>query len=86
MSAVANKTFGEYRNERRKPASLLARVRHWESASMDDALDLLDILMASRLPARTDREEQEPLRSVPGRRCAIYRKTVDAARPRRLAI
>lgn len=45
--------------ESRKTATLLATVRHLESASVDDALDLLDVLMASRLLARADRVGKE---------------------------
>lgn len=57
-----------------KSATLLATVRHLESASVDDALDLLDILMASRLLSRADRlGKEEKLKALPKLRRAVGR-------------
>ena len=39
----------------RQTATLLATVRHLETATVDDALDLLDALMASKLLAKAER-------------------------------
>ncbi|MGW1412194.1 DUF4158 domain-containing protein [Streptomyces sp. NPDC002403] len=52
--------------ETRKTATLLATVQHLETATVDDALDLLDVLMASRLLARADRiGKEEKLKALP---------------------
>ncbi|GAA4621992.1 Tn3-like element Tn3 family transposase [Actinoallomurus vinaceus] len=52
--------------ETRKTATMLATVRHLETASVDDALDLLDVLMGSRLLARAERiGREEKLKSLP---------------------
>jgi hypothetical protein len=39
----------------RQTATLLAAVRHLETATVDDALDLLHALMATKLPAKAER-------------------------------
>src|SRR5688572_29962196 len=50
----------------RQAATLLASVRHLETATVDDALDLLDVLMASKLLARASRMgREEKLKSLP---------------------
>ncbi|MFD9514877.1 Tn3 family transposase [Streptomyces mirabilis] len=52
--------------ETRKTATMLATVRYLETASVDDALDLLDVLMGSRLLARAERiGREEKLKSLP---------------------
>ena len=63
----------------RQTATLLATVRHLETATVDDALDLLDALMASKLLAKAERLGKGPPgtteRKVPARsdRCGQYR-------------
>jgi hypothetical protein len=49
--------------EPRKTATVLATVRHLEAAAVDDALDLFDSLMATRLisPARRATDKTRPL-------------------------
>jgi len=42
--------------EPRRTATLLATVRHLESASVDDALTLFELLMATKLLARAERQ------------------------------
>ncbi|MCX5141873.1 Tn3 family transposase [Streptomyces sp. NBC_00338] len=60
--------------ESRKTATLLATVQHLETASVDDALDLLDVLMSSRLLSRAERVgKEEKLRSLPRLRRAAGR-------------
>jgi hypothetical protein len=60
--------------ESRKSATMLATVQHLESTSVDDALDLLDVLMGSRLLARAERVgREEKLRSLPRLRRAAGR-------------
>ena len=55
----------------RRTATLLATVRHLETASVDDALLLFDVLMATNLLARAGREGQaEKARSFPRLRTA----------------
>nr|WP_055501706.1 DUF4158 domain-containing protein [Nonomuraea pusilla] len=50
----------------RKLATLLATVVHLTTRSVDDALDLLDLLIATRLLARAKRESaKEKLRTLP---------------------
>ncbi|MFI6182986.1 Tn3 family transposase [Nonomuraea sp. NPDC051191] len=50
----------------RKLATLLATVVHLTTRSVDDALDLLDLLIATRLLARAERESsKEKLRTLP---------------------
>jgi len=50
----------------RRAATLLATVRQLGTASVDDALDLCDVLMATRLLAQaTRRGNDERLRSLP---------------------
>ena len=50
----------------RRAATLLATVRQLGTASIDDALDLFDVLMATRLLAQaTRRGNEERLRSLP---------------------
>ena len=46
----------------RQTATLLATVRHLRTATVDDALDLLDVLMATRLLARAQRAGREEKR------------------------
>ncbi|WP_281204126.1 hypothetical protein [Streptomyces sp. Isolate_45] len=53
-------------SESRKTATLLATVQHLETATVEDAPDLLDVLMSSRLLSRTERVgKQEKLKSLP---------------------
>lgn len=60
--------------ESRKTATLLATVQHLETATVDDALDLLDVLMSSRLLSRAERVgKEEKLRSLPRLRRAAGR-------------
>lgn len=55
--------------ERRQTATLLATVRHLETTSIDDALDVLDLLVTSNLLARAERAgKAEQLRTLPNRR------------------
>lgn len=50
----------------RRVATLLATMRHLEGVSVDDALLLFDLLMATRLLARAGRDEKnEKLKSLP---------------------
>jgi hypothetical protein len=52
--------------EPRRTAVLVATVRHLEQAALDDALDLFDLLMATKLLARAERESaREHLRALP---------------------
>ena len=52
--------------EPRRTAVLVATVRHLEQAALDDALDLFDLLMATKLLARAERESaREHLRTLP---------------------
>ncbi|WP_155342708.1 hypothetical protein [Acrocarpospora pleiomorpha] len=52
--------------EPRKGATLLATVRHLETSSVDDALDVLDLLITSHLLARAERAgKAEQLRTFP---------------------
>ncbi|MFF8958679.1 Tn3 family transposase [Streptomyces sp. NPDC014894] len=60
--------------ETRKTATLLATVQHLETATVDDALDLLDVLMSSRLLSRAERMgNEEKLKSLPMLRRAAGR-------------
>ncbi|MBN6057712.1 Tn3 family transposase, partial [Nonomuraea sp. RK-328] len=53
-------------DEPRKGATLLATVRHLETSSVDDALDVLDLLIATHLLARAERAgKAEQLRTFP---------------------
>jgi TnpA family transposase len=62
----------------RRAATLLATIRHLGTASIDDALDLFDVLMATRLLAQaTRRGNDERLRGLPRLRRATA--TVAAA-------
>jgi Domain of unknown function (DUF4158) len=55
----------------RQTATLLATVRHLETAAVDDALDLLDTLMASKLLARAERLGNDArLKALPQLRAA----------------
>lgn len=55
----------------RKAATLLATVRHLETSSVDDALDVLDLLITSNLLARAERAgKAEQLRTFPKLRSA----------------
>jgi TnpA family transposase len=55
----------------RRAATLLATLRRLEVESIDDALDLFDLLMATRLLARAEREsEKAKLASLPALRRA----------------
>jgi hypothetical protein len=55
--------------EPRRTATLLATVRHLKQKSIDDALDLLEVLMATRLLARAERESaKEQFRRLRGSR------------------
>ncbi|GAB2859000.1 Tn3-like element Tn3 family transposase [Actinocorallia aurea] len=55
----------------RQTATLLATVRHLETSSVDDALDVLDLLVASELLAKAERAgKAEQLRSLPKLRSA----------------
>ncbi|MBA9005696.1 hypothetical protein HNR21_004578 [Actinomadura cellulosilytica] len=57
--------------DRRQTATLLATVRHLETSSIDDALDVLDLLVTSNLLARAEREgKAEQLRTLPKLRSA----------------
>ena len=50
----------------RRLATMLAAVRHLEGRAVDDALELLDVLMVSDLLARAERESnKEKLRRYP---------------------
>ncbi|GAA2789070.1 hypothetical protein ACFQGX_37975 [Nonomuraea dietziae] len=50
----------------RQAATLLATVRHLETSSVDDALDVLDLLITSNLLARAERAgKAEQLRTFP---------------------
>jgi Domain of unknown function (DUF4158) len=50
----------------RKAATLLATVRHLLAVAIDDALDLFDVLMSTRLLARAERATAaEHIRSLP---------------------
>ena len=52
--------------DERKLATLLATVVHLNTRSIDDALDLLDFLISTRLLARAERENaKEKLRTLP---------------------
>ncbi|GAB3451230.1 Tn3-like element Tn3 family transposase [Streptomonospora sediminis] len=60
--------------EHRKTATLLATVRHLETSSVDDALDVLDLLITSRLLNRSVREgKEDKLAALPGLRSAARR-------------
>ncbi|WP_331762391.1 DUF4158 domain-containing protein [Streptomyces sp. NBC_01508] len=60
--------------ESRKTATLLATVQRLETATVDDALDLLDVLMSSRLLSRAERVgKEEKLKSLPRLRRAAGR-------------
>lgn len=62
----------------RQAATLLATVRHLETATVDDALDLLDALMASKLLAKAERLGKDAgLKTLPRLRAAA--KKVAAA-------
>ncbi|MGW0447946.1 Tn3 family transposase [Streptosporangium sandarakinum] len=57
--------------EDRKAATLLATVRHLETSSVDDTLDVLDLLITSNLLARAERAgKAEQLRTFPKLRSA----------------
>src|SRR5690606_24876025 len=50
----------------RRAATLLATVVYLQTRAVDDALDLLDVLIASKLLARAERESaKEKLRTLP---------------------
>ncbi|MFE6449650.1 DUF4158 domain-containing protein [Nocardiopsis dassonvillei] len=50
----------------RRQATLLATVRHLETASVDDALDVLEVLITSKLLNRAQREgNEDKLRALP---------------------
>jgi TnpA family transposase len=52
--------------EPRRTATLVATISHLEQKSIDDALDLLEVLMQTRLLARAERESaKEQLRRLP---------------------
>jgi hypothetical protein len=52
--------------EPRRTAVLVATARHLEQQALDDALDLFDVLMATKLLARAERETaREQLRTLP---------------------
>src|SRR5207244_520132 len=59
--------------ERRRTATLLAAVRQLEVDAVDDALDLFDLLMATKLLARAERlGEKAKLKTLPTlRRAAV---------------
>jgi hypothetical protein len=61
--------------EPRRTATVLATVRHLESAAVDDALTLFDVLMATKLLARAERADNK----------AKLRETPRAPTARRLA-
>jgi len=53
-------------SEPRRSATLAAAVRQLEQVAIDDALDLLDLLMATKLLARAERESiKDTLRKLP---------------------
>ncbi|SNT47897.1 Tn3 transposase DDE domain-containing protein [Streptosporangium subroseum] len=59
-------TLIDRHSEERKLATLLATVVHLTTRSVDDALDLLDLLIATKLLARAERESsKEKLRTLP---------------------
>ena len=52
--------------EPRRTATVLATMRHLEGASVDDALTLFDVLMATKLLARAERQDvKEKLKGLP---------------------
>jgi hypothetical protein len=56
---------------KRRDATLLATIRQLEVDSVDDALDLFDLLMATKLLARAERQsDQAKLKSLPALRRA----------------
>jgi hypothetical protein len=56
---------------KRRAATLLATIRQLEVDSVDDALDLFDLLMATKLLARAERQsEKAKLKSLPAPRRA----------------
>ncbi|MFJ3841130.1 MULTISPECIES: hypothetical protein [unclassified Streptomyces] len=60
--------------ESRKTTTLQATVRHLELASVDGALDLLDVLMAFRLLARADQVgKDKKLKALPKQKRAAGR-------------
>jgi hypothetical protein len=61
----------------RQAATLLATVRHLETSSVDDALDVLDLLITSNLLARAGKAEQ--LRTFPKLRKAARTMASSAA-------
>src|SRR5450755_2255358 len=60
-------------SERRRAATLLATVRQLETDAVDDALDLFDLLMATKLLAKAERlGAKAKLKTLPGlRRAAV---------------
>lgn len=55
----------------RQAATLLATVRHLETASVDDALDVLEVLITSKLLKRAEREgNEDKLRALPSLKSA----------------
>lgn len=60
--------------EPRRTATVLATMRHLEGASVDDALTLFDVLMATKLLARAEREDvKEKLKGLPRLRKAAVK-------------
>lgn len=55
--------------ETRKTATMLATVRHLETVSVDDALDLLDVLMGGRPLGRAERIGREEKPKLPRKGC-----------------
>ncbi|MGW2444497.1 hypothetical protein [Streptomyces sp. NPDC001675] len=59
--------------EPRRTATVLATMRHLEGASVDDALTLFDVLMATKLLARAERAAiKEEMKGLPS--CARPRR------------
>ncbi|MCY9787920.1 hypothetical protein KIK06_28990 [Nocardiopsis sp. EMB25] len=55
----------------RRSATLLATVRHLETASVDDALDVLEVLITSKLLNRAVKEgNEDKLRALPDLKAA----------------
>ena len=77
-------------SERRRAATLLATVRQLETDAVDDALDLFDLLMATKLLAKAERlGAKAKLKTLPGLRRAavkIARRSRCCWRSRRQAV
>ncbi|GGV57568.1 transposase [Streptomyces spectabilis] len=66
--------------EPRRTATVLATMRHLESAAVDDALTLFDVLMATKLLARAERADvKEQMKGLPRLRKAAAKVKAAAA-------